>query len=178
MITIILQCLGYSLKCIVAQSYLTLCDPMECIAHQALLSTDFSRQEYRNKLPFPSPGDLSNPGIEPAFPVCPVLAGVLFTTSASWEAHYKHTHTHTHTHTFVWICRCFLGQTIKRNWLLKLLSVKVGKTSKLCYYRIYRNQNQSRKQKEAMNSYLSSRGPVFQSFCVFVGQGGWTCFIT
>ena len=35
------------------------------IAHQAVLSTGFSRQEYWNGLPFPSPGDLPNPGIEP-----------------------------------------------------------------------------------------------------------------
>ena len=35
------------------------------IAHQALLSMGFSRQEYWSGLPFPSPGDLPNPGIEP-----------------------------------------------------------------------------------------------------------------
>ena len=33
-------------------------------AYQAPQSTDFSRQEYWNRLPFPSPGDLPNPGIE------------------------------------------------------------------------------------------------------------------
>ena len=35
------------------------------IAHQTPLSIGFPRQEYRNELPFPSPGDLSNPGIKP-----------------------------------------------------------------------------------------------------------------
>ena len=35
------------------------------VAHQALLSMGFSRQEYCSALPFPSPGDLSNPGIKP-----------------------------------------------------------------------------------------------------------------
>ena len=35
------------------------------IAHQALPSQGFSRQEYWSGLPFPSPGDLSDPGIEP-----------------------------------------------------------------------------------------------------------------
>ena len=35
---------------------------------QAPLSMEFSRQEYWNGLPFPSPGDLPNPGIEPRFP--------------------------------------------------------------------------------------------------------------
>ena len=34
------------------------------IACQAPLSMEFSRQEYWSGLPFPSPGDLSNPGIE------------------------------------------------------------------------------------------------------------------
>ena len=34
------------------------------IAHQAPLSMGFSRQEYWSELPFPSPGDLPNPGIE------------------------------------------------------------------------------------------------------------------
>ena len=47
------------------------------VAYQASPSTGFSRQEYRRVLPFPSPGDRPNPGIEPAFPV---LAGEFFTT--------------------------------------------------------------------------------------------------
>ena len=34
------------------------------IAHQAPLSMGFSRQEYWSGLPFPSPGDLPNPGIK------------------------------------------------------------------------------------------------------------------
>ena len=38
------------------------------IARQALLYTGFSRREYWSGLPFPSPGDLANPGIEPGFP--------------------------------------------------------------------------------------------------------------
>ena len=35
---------------------------------QAPLSMGFSRQEYWSRLPFPSPGDLSDPGIEPRSP--------------------------------------------------------------------------------------------------------------
>ena len=38
------------------------------IAHQAPPSTGFCRQEYWSGLPFPSPGDLPNPGIEPRSP--------------------------------------------------------------------------------------------------------------
>ena len=42
--------------------------PHGTVAHQALLSMDFFRQEYRRGLPFSSPGDLPNPGIEPGSP--------------------------------------------------------------------------------------------------------------
>ena len=41
---------------------------------------EFSRQEYWSGLPFPAPGDLPNPGIEPVSPGSPVLAGGFFTT--------------------------------------------------------------------------------------------------
>ena len=37
-------------------------------AYQAPLSMGFSRQEYWSGLPFPSPGDLPDPGIEPGSP--------------------------------------------------------------------------------------------------------------
>ena len=56
------------------------------VALQAPLSMGFSRQEYWSKLPFPSPGDLSDPGIEPVSLMSPALAGRFFTTSANWEA--------------------------------------------------------------------------------------------
>ena len=42
------------------------------IASQAPLSMRFSRQEYWSGLPFPSPGDLPNPGIEPRSPALQV----------------------------------------------------------------------------------------------------------
>ena len=38
------------------------------VAYQALRSMGFSSQEYWSGLPFPSPGDLPNPGIEPRSP--------------------------------------------------------------------------------------------------------------
>ena len=47
------------------------------VAHPAPLSMGFSRQEYWSELPFPSPWDLPDPGIEP---VSPALAGGFFTT--------------------------------------------------------------------------------------------------
>ena len=38
------------------------------VAHHAPLSVEFSRQEFWSGLPFPSPGDLPDPGIEPGSP--------------------------------------------------------------------------------------------------------------
>ena len=45
----------------------------------------FPRQEYWSGLLFPSPGDLPDPGMEPASLTSPVLAGRLFTTSATYR---------------------------------------------------------------------------------------------
>ena len=49
------------------QSCPTLCD-LWTVAYQAPLSMGFSRQEYWSGLPFPSPGDLPDPGIKPRSP--------------------------------------------------------------------------------------------------------------
>ena len=49
------------------------------VAHQVPLSMEFSRSEYWSGLPFPSPGDLPNPGIEPTSP----LASGFFTAKRS-----------------------------------------------------------------------------------------------
>ena len=53
--------------CLVTQSSLTLATS-QTVACQAPLNMGFSRQEYWSELPFPSPGDLPNTGIEPGFP--------------------------------------------------------------------------------------------------------------
>ena len=54
-------------NCVSAQSCPTLWDPWT-IACQAPPSMGFSRQEYWSGSPFPSPGDLLDPGIEPRSP--------------------------------------------------------------------------------------------------------------
>ena len=56
------------------------------VAHQVPLSIGFSRQEYWSGLPFPPPGDLPNPEMEPASFISPTLAGGFFITSTTWEA--------------------------------------------------------------------------------------------
>ena len=43
---------------------------------------EFPRQEYWSELPFPTPGALPDPGIEPTSPVSPALAGGLFITES------------------------------------------------------------------------------------------------
>ena len=53
---------------LVTKSCPTLVTPWT-VACQAPLSMGFSRQEYWSGLPFPSPGDLPDPGIEPRSPV-------------------------------------------------------------------------------------------------------------
>ena len=52
-------------------------------AHHTPQSMGFSREEYCSGLPCPSPGDLPNPGIEPASLVSLPLAGGFFTTSTT-----------------------------------------------------------------------------------------------
>ena len=56
------------------------------IACQAPLPMEFSWQEYWSGVPFPTPGDLPNPGIEPTSLVSPEMASRYFTSSANWEA--------------------------------------------------------------------------------------------
>ena len=47
---------------------------------RALLSVGVSRKEQWSGLPFPSPGDLPDPGIEPISPASPAVPGGFFTT--------------------------------------------------------------------------------------------------
>ena len=58
-------------------SHVQLFATLWAIAPQAPLSMGFPRQEYWSGVPFPSPGDLPNPGIKP---MSPELAGRFFTT--------------------------------------------------------------------------------------------------
>ena len=55
------------------------------VAHQASLSIGFSRQEYWGGLPFPTPRDLSHPGIEPKSFTSHALANWFLTTSTTQD---------------------------------------------------------------------------------------------
>ena len=73
--------------CTHAQSCQTLFDPsLWMVAHQAPQSMEFSRQEYLSRFPFPPPGDLSHPGIEPTSRLSLALAGRFFTSWATRES--------------------------------------------------------------------------------------------
>ena len=62
--------------CMCGQSCLTLCDPMDCSPPDSSVH-GISRQKHWSSLPFPTTGDLPDPGIEPA---SPALAGRFFPT--------------------------------------------------------------------------------------------------
>ena len=54
---------------VVAQSCRTLCESMDCSpSDSSVLGNSPSKKEYWSGLPFPSPGDLPDPGIEPGSP--------------------------------------------------------------------------------------------------------------
>ena len=77
-----------NIKCLLSHfSRVQLFATLWTVACQALLSMGFSRQEYWSGLPFPSPGDLLDPGIKPRSPVSPALADGFVTTSTTWKAH-------------------------------------------------------------------------------------------
>ena len=61
-------------------SHIRLFGTLWTVAHQALLFMGVSRQEYWSGLPFPLPGNLPNPEMEPTSLVSPELTGGFFTT--------------------------------------------------------------------------------------------------
>ena len=72
----------------VTQSYPTLCDPMDC-SPPGSPSMEFSRQEHWSGLPFPPPGDLLDPRMEPASLASPTLASRFFTTASPGKPFMK-----------------------------------------------------------------------------------------
>ena len=67
-----------------AQSYLTLCDPMD-YSPQAPLSMELPRQDILEWVAISFSRDLPDPGIEPESLASPALASGFFTTCATWE---------------------------------------------------------------------------------------------
>ena len=67
-------------------SYVLLFAAPQTVAYQAFLSMRLPRQEYWTGLPFPTPGDLPDPGMGPISPASPALAERFFTIVATREA--------------------------------------------------------------------------------------------
>ena len=63
---------------------------------EAPLCMEFSRQEYWGEVPFPIPGDLPDPGIEPQSLVSRALAGRVFTSEPSEKPHTHLPQQHSH----------------------------------------------------------------------------------
>ena len=75
--------------CLVARLYPTFVTPW-IVAHQSPLSMGFSRQEYWSGLPFPPPGDFSNPEIKLYVSCVSCIAGRFFAHWAIREAAFTH----------------------------------------------------------------------------------------
>ena len=77
--------------CMCAQSlsHVQLFATPQTVAHQALLSIEFSKQEYWSGLPFPSLSNLLHPVIKLLFLVSPALAGRFFTTLLPGRSQYQ-----------------------------------------------------------------------------------------
>ena len=70
--------------CVCTQSCPTLYDSMDCVTRQTPLSMGFPRQECWGGLLFPSPGDLSDPGIEPRSPALQVVSCIVGEFFTDW----------------------------------------------------------------------------------------------
>ena len=79
---------GQVMVCMCTQSlcHVLLFETPWTVAHQTPLFMEFSRQEYRSRLPFPPPGDHPDLEIKPMSLMSPASAGGFFTTTATWES--------------------------------------------------------------------------------------------
>ena len=77
-------CLHACISNCLLQSYPTVCNPMDYSPPGSSVH-GILQVRYWHGLPCPSPGDLTDQGIEPASLTSPALGGGFFTTSAIWE---------------------------------------------------------------------------------------------
>ena len=87
------------------------------VAHQAPLPMEFSRQENSSGLPFPTPGKLPHPGIQPGSPVSPAIAGGFCTTEPLGKPIY---------HCQDYSLKNWLGISLVIQWLRLCASTAVG----------------------------------------------------
>ena len=95
------------------------------VALQAPVSTEFSREEYWNGLPCPTPGDLPDPVIKPIRTqtfMSLALAGGFFTTELpgkTWTAHYIHPQ----MISWLWADWIGISERRSRHWYFKVQTV-------------------------------------------------------
>ena len=95
-------CMYICMYVLVAQLCPAVCDLMDC---SLPLFIGFSRQESWSGLPFPSPGNLPDPGIEPASLVSPMFAGRFFTTEPPGKPYILFIYTYTLLLLLLLLCR-------------------------------------------------------------------------
>ena len=86
----------------------TLCDPTDCSPPGSCLH-GILQQEYCSGLPFPSPGDLPDPGIEPTSLMSPEWVGRFFTTETQ-PPNYFHIY-------FIIVCISTLSCLLENSWI-------------------------------------------------------------
>ena len=103
------------------------------VFYQASLSMGFSRQEYWSGLPFPSPGDLPHPGIEPRSPALqadtlpsepPVQLIKHFAIYLKLRQHYKSTILQ-----YIFLSACFYSEHPTGHFLLTKLCMQGNRHS-------------------------------------------------
>ena len=79
-------------------SHILLFETLWTVAYQAPPSMGFSRQEYWSGLPFPSPGDLPDPGIEPGSPALRAEALISEPPGKPWMVNFSRKNFHVRSH--------------------------------------------------------------------------------
>ena len=95
------------------------------VAHQVPLSMGFCRQECWSGLPYPPPRDLPDPGIEPTSLMSPALAGMFFTTSATWEDRQHLYLNHSLLWSYFFMQRILSAQLLSGVWIFATLCKKI-----------------------------------------------------
>ena len=159
-----------SCVCMHAKSFhVWLCVTLCIIAHQAPLSTEFSRQECYSWLPCAPSGGLPDTGIEPASLKSPALAGRFLTTSTTF---IQFTSVQFLSHVWLfgtpWITACQASLSITNSWsLLKLMSVDLVMPSShliLCHPLLLLHPIPPRIRVFSKESTLRKRWPKYWSF--------------
>ena len=90
---------------LVVQLCLTLFDPVDCSSPSSSVH-GILQARILEGLPFPSPGDLPDPGIKSVSFASPALAGRFFTTAPPGKAHFPYIYIYTHTHIYIHTLIC------------------------------------------------------------------------